>query len=229
MKTVTINYNKSYSDLIPTQGHLLLAGATGSGKSVILNGIINAICATQSAELALCDPKRVELSPWNKCNRVTMYGNDVNSITHILDTSICAMRSRYEKMEKQGVKLWEGHPIYIIIDELADLMLTNKKETLPRLQRLAQLGRASRIHLIVATQAPSRHVIPAELTLNFTNRLALRCVSAIESKQIIQTKGAETLPRHGEGLLLSPNGLQRINLPMVTDADIKDTINKLHK
>ena len=114
------------------------------------------------------------------------------------------MERRYFDMERRGLTLFDGPRIWLIIDELADLLTVSRPAVLPRLQRIAQLGRAAKITLIAATQAPARKILPAELVLNIPQRIALHCDTAIESRQIIGAPGAELLPRCGYCLRKAP-------------------------
>ena len=103
-------------------------------------------------------------------------------------------------------------------------MTTQKRATLPQLQRLAQLGRAANIHLIVATQRPTRDIINGQIKVNIDSRVALRCPTPQDSRNIIDRKGAETLPRYGFGYYLTPNGCDLITIPLTQPADIADRV-----
>lgn len=218
---------KLYKDIIAAP-HTLIAGTTGSGKSNVLNGIIRQIMTDrtpQTARLYLIDPKRVELSVYKNTAFVDEYTADSLYALAILDKAIAEIERRYKVMELQGIRDFHGTDIYIIIDELADLMISpENKEIRRKLQKIEQIGRAAAVHVIAATQAPNRQIIPANIVLNFTNRLALRCLSGIESRQIINVAGAEELPRYGQGLYLSPDGIERVDIPKTDDFD--DIVSK---
>jgi len=211
--------------------HLLIAGATGSGKSVLLNSIIYTLLAKCSpvsdkgCQFILIDPKRVELNSYKKLPHTLKYCTENKDIIKALDYTIDIMEYRYKYMQRKHIKLYDDFAIYVIIDELGDLMTTCKKEVMPRLQRIAQLGRAAKIHLIACTQCPNRRVIPAELTLNFTDKVALKCDTAIESKQIINIAGAETLPPHGTAYHRSSNGLKLVGIPLTPDIELLKRID----
>lgn len=201
--------------------HLLIAGATGSGKSVILNGIIHQclLCApTTNAkngkEMFLCDPKRVELSPYKSLPHVAGYASEGNDIATLLNTAIDEMNIRYKYMEQKNIRQWEWGHVYIIIDEWADLMVTNKKNVLPPLQRLTQLGRAAGFHVILATQCPLAKIIPTEVKVNFNHIIGLHTISAQQSRNIIGIKGCEQLPMYGYGMLQTPESVTKIQVPM---------------
>jgi S-DNA-T family DNA segregation ATPase FtsK/SpoIIIE len=234
MKQVTwsrpdgLEYWHITDDLIDKGGHLLIGGKTGSGKSVVINDYLYSLTARRtpaSARFVLIDPKRVELKAWAATPFCWIYANEQSAIISALDAVIAEMEDRYRRMESSFQRLYSGSEIWVVVDELGDLMTTCRRDFLPRMQRIAQLGRAARINLICGTQSPSRKTIPAELTLNFTHQLALNCRSAIESKQIIGIAGAETLPRYGVGLMNDPtNGVRMLKIPMTSDNEIYERI-----
>ena len=130
-------------------------------------------------------------------------------------------------MAAAGATLYQGADIYVIIDELADLMTTQKAAVLPTLQRILQIGRAARVHVIGCTQCPLASVLPTPLKVNFTARLGLRTLSAQDSRNILGIKGikgCETLPQHGRGIYLSPAGYNTVNVPLIPDSDIDSLI-----
>ena len=206
--------------------HTLIAGTTGSGKSVVLNGIVREILLSHTnttAELYMVDPKAVELYQYH--NIVKGYTEEAAEVPYMLDTIIETMETRYKTMREHGENKWTGSHIYIIIDELADLMISpQNKEIKLKLQKILQKGRAAAITIIAATQAPNRQIIPANLVLNFTNRLALRCLSSIESRQIVNVSGAELLPKYGKGIYLSPDGIKQVEIPLTPSN--KDVISR---
>jgi len=203
--------------------HTLIAGTTGSGKTVVLNNIIYQLIQKPPTEarLILIDPKRVGLSRFKWLPHIRNYCTESHQAINALKQAIDEMEHRYRLID---IGIHPTSTLYIIIDELADLMVTDRKQIMPLLQRLLQLGREAKIKLIVATQAPSRKIIPAELTLNIDTRLALRCVSPIESRQIISRGGAETLPRYGRGILRTCYSCEVIEIELIADADIENLI-----
>lgn len=209
-----------YKDILSAP-HTLIAGTTGSGKSNVLNGILRELMETrtpQEAQYILIDPKRVELSPYKKTEYCMGYTAEVLPAIGYLDTAIDLIESRYQQMETAGTKDYIGTNVYIVIDELADLMISPQSRTFSlKLQKILQIGRASAVHVIAATQAPNRGIIPANVVLNFTNRVALRCLAGIESRQIINQNGAEDLPKYGKALYLSPDGIKRVDIPLTPD------------
>ena len=127
-------------------------------------------------------------------------------------------------MQHKRQKQSDRAHVYIIIDEFADLMTTQKKQTLPHLIRIAQLGRAANIHLIIATQRPTKDIINGQIKVNIDCRVALRCPTAQDSRNIINVKGAETLPRYGYGYYLTSYGCDLITIPMTAQEAIQQRV-----
>lgn len=209
--------------------HTLIAGATGCGKSTFLHAIMQAFLvktAPSEAKLILCDPKRLELKRYAKLPHVLRYETEEDKILIALNYALNVMENRYRDMERRDIERWDGAEIYVIIEELADLMVCPlSKQITIAIQRLTQKARAAGIHVIAATQAPSRKIIKAEVTLNFTARFGLACESAIESKQIVGVPGCEDLPDHGECIYKYRRSVGRYVLPFVQKADIMPLIN----
>jgi len=185
--------------------HLLIAGATGSGKSVALNGIIHSLLMTQSpfnCQFVLIDPKKVELSQYRSLPHTAQYASEHPDIVHALQWAVDETDRRFSVMQKREIREYDGPHLYVIIDELADLMVSIKKETLPFLQRLAQIGRAARVHLIACTQNVLAVTIPTVLKCNFSAILGLRTANKQQSRFLISESGCEMLPdpkREGKG------------------------------
>ena len=209
-----------------TQPHLLIAGATGSGKSVIINGLIYTLLhrlpgGPDGAELILIDPKRVELSQWRGVPHVLRYASEPDDMLSALFCAMEIVEARYTAMQKAGLRKFGGSDVYIIIDEFADLMTTQARTVKPLIQRLAQIGRAARVHLIVATQTPIRDVIPTQIKCNFDARFGLRARSAQDSRNILDHTGLEKLPRYGQAVYMTPAGETLYNVPYIQDADLE--------
>ena len=196
--------------------HLLIAGATGSGKSVALNAIVAGLLMERSpAELRmlLVDPKRVELTPYNGiphllCPVIV----EVDEVVGMLKGVINEMMHRYRQMEEVGVRNIEAYNkrmrddkmpfLLVVVDELADLMMTAAFDVEQSLCRLAQLGRATGIHLILATQRPSVDVVTGLIKANFPSRISFGVTSHIDSRTILDSNGAEKLLGKGDMLYL---------------------------
>lgn len=204
------------------QPHLLIAGSTGSGKSVLINSLIYTALykSPLRCQLILIDPKRVELIDYKHLPHTIAYASEPPNIVAALAAAVGIMENRYKRMQTARIKKSTESEIYVIVDEFADLMTTQKRETMPLIIRLAQLGRAANVHLIVATQRPTRDIINGQIKVNIDSRVALRCPTAQDSRNIINAKGAETLPRYGFGYYLTPSGCELVNIPMTSIDDL---------
>lgn len=233
--------------------HLLMAGATGQGKSVGLNVILASLLYKKhpsQVKFVLVDPKKVELTLFNKIERhfLAMLPNaeeaiitDTKKVIHTLNSLCIEMDSRYDLLKDAGVrnireynvKFVErrlnpeiGHRflpyIVLVIDELADLMMTAGKEVEQPIARLAQLARAIGIHLIVATQRPSVNVITGLIKANFPARLSFKVTSKIDSRTILDTGGSEQLVGNGDMLLSMGSDMIRLQGPFVDTPEIDE-------
>jgi len=220
-------YSWTLCDDILSGIHWLIAGTTGCGKSTLINSILFSALMKSPEEVRfiLCDPKRVELSRYKFLPHTLTYANDVESIIAALQKAIAIMEKRYAIMESAGVQRYSGGPeIYIVIDEIADLMLSASAKRFTRLlQRLLQLSRAAGIHVILATQSPARAVIPAVIQLN-CGKVGLRCASAIESRQAIGFPGCENLPEHGVGYFVAGMKTEKREIPLTPPEEIAERI-----
>ena len=215
--------------------HLLIAGATGSGKSVCINSIIASLLLTNRPDMLrmlMVDPKRVELTPFNGIpHLISPVIVDTDQVLVVLRAIQNEMLRRYKLMEAMGVRNIEGYNkkssdfmpfLVIIIDELADLMMTAAYEAEKGLVRLAQLGRATGIHLILATQRPSVNVVTGLLKANIPARIAFAVASQVDSRVILDTIGAEKLLGKGDMLLLTSDSPKpkRVQGTFVHDREI---------
>lgn len=219
--------------LLAERPHLLIAGATGSGKSVALNGIIHSLLMTQSpflCDFVLIDPKKVELSQYRDLPHTARYASDHPDIVRALQWAVEETERRFTEMQARGIKEYDGPHLYVIIDELADLMVSIKKETLPLLQRLAQIGRAARVHCICCTQNVLAVTIPTVLKCNFSTILGLRTANKQQSRFLIAEGGCEMLPdpkREGKGYGYLRDGadLEKIMIYKYPDDEIQRVID----
>ena len=201
--------------------HVLIAGTTGSGKSVCLNAIITSLlykAAPEEMRFLMIDPKRVELTPYKGIPHlsqpvVTSFGQAVAALRKAVD----GMETRYKAFEDLGVKELSDYNrksktpfprIVIVIDELADLMATSGKSVEASIVRIAQTGRAAGLHLVVATQSPRADVITGQMKANIPSRIAFTVASSLESRIILDANGAEKLTGGGD-MLYAPMGGER--------------------
>lgn len=211
-----------------SQIHVLIGGRTGAGKSVLIAGILYTAMIHDPCKmrLVLIDPKRVELATFSAAPHVDLYASEPPDMMRALKTAESIMDMRYQTIQAMGEKCSREPPIYIVIDELADLLDVCGKPAMRSLKRLLQLGRAAGIHVIAATQHISRATLPAALQVNFPAIVALPQRSAIESRQMIGMRGAEGLDI-GEAYIITPETRQprRVHIPRVSDADINDSLH----
>lgn len=214
-------YSALYADMLK-QPHLLVAGATGSGKSVVINGIIATALYNSPAiaKFILIDPKRVELIDYKNLPHTMVYASEPDDMVNALKAAMDITEARYMAMQRKGVKKYTGSHLYVIIDELADLMTTNAKEVTPLIQRLCQIGRAARVHVIAATQRPTTDIIGGKITCNIDARVGLHTRNAQDSRNILGENGCEKLPRYGQGYYMTPEQFQLYNIPMIPETEI---------
>jgi len=232
--------------------HLLVAGATGQGKSVGLNVILTSLIYKRhpsQLKFVLVDPKKVEMSLYSRLERHYLAKlpnseeaiiTDTRKVVHTLNSLCIEMENRYEILKDAGARNLkeyntkfvsrklnpkEGHRflpyIVLVIDELADLMMTAGKEVETPIARLAQLARAIGIHLVVATQRPSVNVITGVIKANFPARLSFRVTSKVDSRTILDTGGADQLVGQGDMLLSSGSDVIRLQCPFVDTPEIE--------
>jgi len=234
--------------------HLLIAGATGTGKSVALNAMICSLlykAGPDEVKLIMIDPKRIELSSYDGIpHLITPVVTDVKKATNALFWAVREMEQRYEllsekkarnikqynqKIDKEKTKEETGSGklpyIVIIIDELADLMIAASRNVEVALTRLAQMARAAGIHLILATQRPSVDVLTGIIKANFPTRLSFQVSSKTDSRTIIDTNGAENLLGNGDMLFLPPGTakIQRIHGAYLSEKEIAGITEFLKK
>lgn len=218
---------------LASRPHLLIAGATGSGKSVALNGIIVSLLMTESphrCKFVLIDPKKVELIQYSVLPHVERYASEPPDMIRALQWALEETERRFSAMQFARLREYDGSHLYVVIDELADLMTSMKKETFPLLQRLAQIGRAARVHVIACSQNIMAQTIPTVLKCNFPTVLGLRTANAQQSRYLISATGCESLPdpkREGRGYGYIRDGadLLRLMIYKYPDSEIDRLIN----
>lgn len=229
------DYSLLFDDCLK-QTHLLIAGETGSGKSVFENGLmytalLNAPC---KVGFILIDPKLTELIAYKDLPHTIKYAYDGKGMIEALQYAVNLIMARYKDMQRKRQKTYDGSKIYVVIDELQDLMTTHRKQAFPLLQRIAQIGRASNVSLICCTQSPISKIIPTELKCNFSSRIGLRTISRQDSRNILDMAGCETLPdpaiEHKAYCYYRRNGsIDKYIVPYTKEADINRLINHWRK
>ena len=245
-------FGKPVIEDLASMPHLMVAGATGSGKSVFVNTLITSLMVRNSARdlrMVLIDPKMVELGMFNDtahlaCPVVTDIENDG---LPVLQQLVDQMEQRYKYLNQTGAKnitafnkiiktekksahkkyqgKWQTMPyVVVIVDEFADLMMGLGKEAEVAITRLAQKARAAGIHLVIATQRPSVQVVTGTIKANFPTRVAFKVTSAVDSRTILDQSGAESLLGRGDMLYLSPTGLKRLHSGFLTDDELKKMV-----
>ena len=241
-----ISLGKSISG-IPVVGdltsmpHLLIAGTTGSGKSVCINTIIVSLLYKLNPDLCkfiLIDPKMLELSAYEGIpHLLTPVITDSKKAASALGWTVREMNSRYKLMSMEGVRNIDGYNakhklkmpyIIVVVDEMSDLMLVAGKEIESYIQKLSQMARAAGIHIIMATQRPSVDVITGTIKANFPTRISFRVSSKIDSRTILGEQGSEQLLGNGDMLFMSSaNRIVRIHGPYVSEKEIEKITNVL--
>ncbi len=237
--------------------HLLVAGSTGSGKSVFMNTLIGSLIARHTAKdlrFVMVDPKMVELAAYNNlphlaCPVITDPSGEAKDK---LDALVNEMEDRFQKMSLVGARniagfnevikkskrseypnfedKWQPMPfIVVIIDELADMMMVLGKEAEVPITRLAQKARAAGIHLVIATQRPSADVVTGLIKANFPTRVAFRVLSGTDSRTILDTAGAEGLIGQGDMLFLNAAGLRRMHGAFLSDGEVHKMVKATKK
>ncbi len=224
--------------------HLLIAGSTGSGKSVCLNSFIASMlfqCTPDQLRLIMIDPKMVEMMPYNGVpHLLTPVVTDMEKVVPALKWVVKEMERRYRMFAGRGARNIEGYNrmvtgkgsdqllpfVVVIIDELADLMMVAPDDVEKIICRLAQLARATGIHLVVATQRPSVDVITGLIKANFPTRISFAVTSQIDSRVILDQSGAEKLLGRGDMLYMPPDSAKPVRLQgtYVSDGEIEDLV-----
>ena len=226
---------------LTTMPHLLIAGTTGSGKSVCINTIIVSLLYKLNPDLCkfiLIDPKMLELSTYEGIpHLLTPVITDAKKATSALAWTVKEMNSRYKLMSKVGVRNIDGYNakhklkmpyIVVVVDEMSDLMLVAGKEIENYIQKLSQMARAAGIHIIMATQRPSVDVITGTIKANFPTRISFQVSSKIDSRTILGEQGAEQLLGKGDMLFMSSaNRIVRIHGPFVSENEIEKVTNSI--
>lgn len=212
---------------VTAQPHILIAGASGSGKSSLMHAIILSLAAVAGntrPRFGFIDAKRVEFSTYKKSMfPMALWDRpacDINEIKRRLADISELIANRYNDMERRNITAWNGSIVYLVIDELADLVIGHR-DILQELIHICQIGRAAGVHVIAATQVPSRSTIPTLLQVNMPCHIALRVSSPVESRIIIGDASATTLRNPGELICCYADGRRiRGHADYYTRADV---------
>lgn len=245
-------FGKPVVEDLASMPHLLVAGSTGSGKSVFINSLISSLALRHSPKdlrFIMMDPKMVELAAYNELPHMAtpVVTDPAGEGKAILEAVVVEMESRYERLRQLGVRniagyndtirqkrksdfksftgKWQTMPyIVLVIDELADMMMVLGKEAEIPITRIAQKARAAGIHMVIATQRPSAEVVTGLIKANFPTRVAFRVLSGVDSRTILDQSGAETLLGRGDMLYLSPRGMTRLHGAFLSDGEVQGLV-----
>lgn len=215
-----------YEKLIESNTNILIAGCPGSGKSTLLNSLLEVISLKPVTEhkTVLIDVKQVEFGPYEGTNHCMAVATSVPEAERLLAEVLDLVQRRIAYMKEKRIKLFDSTAVHLVIDEMADLILTSKKAT-NLLQRICQLGRATRVQVIVATQCPLASVIPTRVKVNFPILIGLHTATAQHSRNIIDENGCEELPMYGNALIRFPGeDIQKVTLPRISERVIEMAI-----
>ncbi len=200
-------YQNLYKNMLE-QPHLLIAGATGSGKSTLIDDLlytIGVLHTPHNAKLILIDPKEVQLKRWAVLPHTLKHATQIDDIVQTLAWASDIMEQRFRTMASHNFVKSQEPDIYIFIDEFVDIKLLAGKNAEKDLIRIASKGRAANMHIILATQRPTRDIINGAIKANFSSKIALSTDSRQESRNILDANGAELLPRYGYGFYKTPD------------------------
>ena len=221
------NYSRLYNEML-NQVHLLIAGATGSGKSTVVNGIMHAALfrAPSELQLVLIDPKGTELIEYRGLPHCISYAQTTAECINALQMTLDTVNRRFKAMQRSRQRLFNGPDICVVIDEL--MYLFNRPEIKKRAMQLLQdilvIARAARVHVIACTQNPTTATIPATLRCNFDSRIGLRTATAQDSRNVIGVRGCEAFPvpsieKRAFGAVMIDGVVNVYNLQKIDDCD----------
>lgn len=216
--------------------HIMIAGATGSGKSVLLNGLIYTALTRAPGNQAggvgfvfVDNGKGTEMVDYAKLPHCLRYAYTLEESIQALEYALSIAQARFRGMRRRGLKDYDGGDVYVCIDEFASLILNGKKRVSTLIQDLAQLGRAAKVHIILCTQCPIAKVIPTEIKVNFDCKWALRTVNRQQSRNIMDEGGCELLPNPkvdhvAHGYLCYGASRDLYVIPMYTDDQLAERV-----
>lgn len=216
-------------DNILKQTHVMIGGTTGSGKSTLLHSIMWSALIHSPAryQFILVDLKGVELRRYRNLPHVIRYADTPIDAVNAIEVCEQIMQKRLNELKQTDDVMYSGNDIYLIIDEMAVLMQTAKAKVLAPLANIMRLGRATRVHVITATQNPSRTRgggAPSEIAQNVTSAICLKVRSRIESNAILNTSDGMSITEVGWGMYWNADGINKVRIPMTDEKDIKERI-----
>lgn len=214
------------SDIV-NSSHALICGCSGSGKSVLTNTLVYNIASRSDCELVLIDNKGTEFKPYKLALNTLAYAVTPVACCEVLEWVLDEIMNRYISLEGDlFAREYKGKHLYVIIDELADLLTVTeiRKRALPVLQRIAQIGRASRVHLVMCTQSATKQTI-GNVKNNVDCFVGLRVSTRQESKNVIGVNGCEMLTGYGKALCNYKGRIEKLEFTKVSDNDIRELLN----
>ena len=216
------------ADQMLREAHVQIAGSTGSGKSTMIHSIMwTALSyAPSQKQFIILDMKMgLEMARYEHLPHTLLFAETDEEAISALNTAINIITKRGQEMKQKGLTMYDGSDIYVVIDELGFLLQACGNAALQKLMAISRIGRACRVHLIGATQDPSKASLPAAIQQNMTCCIGLKCRDAVQSRQIISASGCENLPDYGQGIMLKGSSWTRIGIYKVPDEDLSARIN----
>lgn len=206
--------------------HILIAGCSGSGKSVVINDLLYTLLLKSPEDNLFCliDLKRVELIDYADAPHTVAYIDRPEQVERALSGILRIIDERYDRMQTARQKQSSEPVLWVVIDEYADLVCSCPKKVQTMIQRISQIGRAANVKLLLATQRPTKEIIKGATVVNLDTRLALRTITAQDSRNIISVNGAESLPDYGFGIMQIKGRNRQIEIPLTPEEKIAERV-----
>lgn len=206
--------------------HILIAGCSGSGKSVVINDLLYTLLLKSPDDNLFCliDLKRVELIDYADAPHTVAYIDRPEQVERALSGILRIIDERYDRMQTARQKQSTEPVLWVVIDEYADLVCSCPKKVQTMIQRISQIGRAANVKLLLATQRPTKEIIKGATVVNLDTRLALRTITAQDSRNIISVNGAEALPDYGYGIMQIKGRNRQIEIPLTPEEKIAERV-----
>lgn len=206
--------------------HILIAGCSGSGKSVVINDLLYTLLLKSPEDNLFCliDLKRVELIDYADAPHTVAYIDKPEQVERALTGVLRIIDERYDRMQEARQKKSSEPVLWVVIDEYADLVCSCPKKVQTMIQRISQIGRAANVKLLLATQRPTKEIIKGATVVNLDTRLALRTITAQDSRNIISVNGAEALPDYGFGIMQIKGRNRQIEIPLTPEEKIAERV-----